>query len=110
MLRQMTDQKKIQLGFMITTSTESENTHTVVKLAEAALDQGLEVSIFLMCDGVYNMNSQPLEALAERGAELSLCAHNAAERMLEKKGPVLFRSQYELANIVADVDRFLAFN
>ena len=106
----MAEKKKGKLGLMLTTSTESENTHTVIKLAEAALEEGLEVSIFLMCDGVYNMSVEPLNALAERGARLSLCAHNADERKLEKKGPILFGSQYDLADIVAESDRFLAFN
>jgi sulfur relay (sulfurtransferase) complex TusBCD TusD component (DsrE family) len=99
-----------KLGFMLTTSAESENTRTVIKLTEAALEEGLEVSIFLMCDGVYNMDVEPFTALAEKGARLTLCAHNADERKLEKKGPILFGSQYDLAEIVAGSDRFLAFN
>lgn len=106
----MDEKKDGKLGFMLATSTESENTRTVIKLAEAALARGLEVSIFLMCDGVYNMKVDSLNALAEQGAKLSLCAHNAEERQLEKKGPILFGSQYDLADIVAQSDRFLAFN
>lgn len=102
--------KRKKLGIMLGTSTESENTHTVIKLARAALDEGVEVSIFLMCDGVYNMNVDALTQLSEQGAKLTLCAHNAEERKLEKKGPILFGSQYDLADIVAESDRFLAFN
>ncbi len=102
--------EKKKLGFMLTTGMESEDAHTVVKLAEAALEEGLEVSIFLMCDGIYHLISEPLNALVDKGAELSLCAHNAEQRKAEKKGTILFGSQYDLANIVAESDRFLAFN
>lgn len=103
-------EKKPKIGLLLTTSTESENTRTIIKLAEAALDEGMEVSVFLMCDGIYNINAEAFNALAERGAELCLCAYNAEQRKVEKKEPVLFGSQYDLANMVAEADRFLAFN
>ncbi len=99
-----------KLGILLTTSTESENTHTVVKLTEAAIEEGVEVHIFLMCDGVYHLNHEGFKGLAEKGAHVVVCAHNAIERKVGKKDFVFWGSQYDLACMVKDCDRFLAFN
>ncbi|MGR3310681.1 MAG: DsrE family protein [Candidatus Brocadiales bacterium] len=99
-----------KLGILLTTSTESENTHTVVKLVEAAIAAGKEVSIFLMCDGVYHINDPRFEELARKGAKVVVCAHNAIERKQERKDFVVWGSQYDNATIVKECDRFLAFN
>ena len=99
-----------KLGILLTTSTESENTHTVVKIAEAAIAIGNEVSVFLMCDGVYNINDPRFKELANKGAKVIVCAHNAIERKQERKDYVAWGSQYDNATIVKECDRFLAFN
>lgn len=99
-----------KLGILLTTSTESENTHTVIRLTEAAIDEGVEVRIFLMCDGVYHLNHEKFEKLAKRGANIVVCAHNAIERKVGKKDFVSWGSQYDLACMVKECDRFLAFN
>ena len=99
-----------KLGILLTTSTESENTHTVVKLTEAAINEGMEVDIFLMCDGAYHLNHEELKGLAGKGARVVVCAHNAIERKVDKKDFALWGSQYDLACMVKECDRFLAFN
>lgn len=99
-----------KLGILLTTSTESENAHTVVKLAEVAISMGKEVSIFLMCDGVYNINDPRFKALADKGVKVIVCAHNAIERKQERKDFVIWGSQYDNATMVKECDRFLAFN
>ncbi len=110
--------KKQILGILLTTSPESENTFTVIKLAEAAVSQGKEVRIFLMCDGVYNINNPDFTSILDKGATITLCAHNASERHVEKPVPASFKqgkeginfgSQYDLAYIVNESDRFLSF-
>ncbi len=99
-----------KLGILLTTSTESANTHTVVKLTEAAINEGVEVDIFLMCDGVYHLNHEELKELVDKGARVVVCAHNAIERKVDKKDFALWGSQYDLACMVKECDRFLAFN
>jgi sulfur relay (sulfurtransferase) complex TusBCD TusD component (DsrE family) len=99
-----------KLGILLTTSPEDENTHTAVKLAQAALARGWRVEIFLMCDGVYNAQREEFLALGDQGARLSLCALNAQQRYVPLVEGILFGGQYDLATIVAGCDRFLAFN
>ncbi len=99
-----------KLGILLTTSPESENTHTVIRLAGAALRAGIAVEIFLMCDGVYHLNEPRLAELSAEGARVVVCAHNAIERKVERKDFVHWGSQYDLATLVKDSDRFLSFN
>jgi len=101
---------KRKLGILLTTSPEDESTHTVLKLAQAALAAACELEIFLMCDGVYNAQREDFLALVGQGARLSLCALNAQQRSLPRVEGMLFAGQYHLAQIVAECDRFLAFN
>jgi sulfur relay (sulfurtransferase) complex TusBCD TusD component (DsrE family) len=105
----MANAKKI-LGIMLTTTPENENTHTVVRIAEAALASGNEVRIFLMCDGVHNVKDARFMSLSGKGAQLSLCAYNTDQRSVNQCEGILWGSQYDLAGIVEECDRFLAFN
>jgi hypothetical protein len=100
-----------KLGMFLTTSPEHENTHTVIKLAEAAMRRGAEVHIFLMCDGVHNAFIAGFGALADQGAHIVLCSHNLSERQRPKiEGAIVCGSQYDHAQLVSHVDRYLAFN
>lgn len=104
------DKQGGKLGILLTTTPENENTHTVVKLAEAALEAGKEVRVFLMCDGVHNLNDDRFMSLIEKGVQVAVCAHNAEQRHVAQKEKVVWGSQYDLAGIVEESDRFLAFN
>ncbi len=99
-----------KLGILLTTSPESENTHTVIRLTEAALTAGIAVEMFLMCDGVYHLNDPRLAGLSAKGAKVVVCAHNAVERKVERRDFVHWGSQYDLATLVKNSDRFLSFN
>ncbi len=100
-----------RLGFFLSTSPEHENTHTVSKLAEAAIARGHEVDIFIMCDGVHNAFVPTFAALVDKGARVVLCSHNLAERQRPKiEGMIVCGSQYDHAQLVSTVDRYLAFN
>jgi sulfur relay (sulfurtransferase) complex TusBCD TusD component (DsrE family) len=97
-----------KLGILLTTSPENENTHTCIRLAEATLASGRKVQIFLMCDGVYNIQHNAFLALHEKGAEIILCALNAQERSLDERQGVISGSQYDLATIVHESKRFVS--
>lgn len=99
-----------KLGILLTTSPESENTHTVIRLTETALADGKQVEIFLMCDGVYHLNDARLEGLTQKGAKVVVCAHNCLERKVERRPFVLWGSQYDLAVLIKESYRFLSFN
>jgi sulfur relay (sulfurtransferase) complex TusBCD TusD component (DsrE family) len=97
-----------KICILVTSSPESENSRTLIKITKAAIRMGQQVQIFLMCDGVYHIVHQDFLSLMEKGAEVTLCAQNALERGLEKKPGILFGSQYDLAGMVSESDSFVA--
>ncbi|MBW6517533.1 MAG: DsrE family protein [ANME-2 cluster archaeon] len=99
----------MKLGILLTTPPSHQNTRSVIQLSRAAREHGHDVGIFMMADGVYNILYQPLLDLVNNGVELSLCAHNATQRGLERVEGVLWGSQYDLAVLTDDSDRFLTF-
>ena len=109
----------MKLGILLTTSPEHQDAYTVVQLAKATLNQGHEVSFYIMDDGVYNLRDHPKNPWASEfknllalGAKIAVCAFNCGPRGLEKDEVipgVLWGSQYDHAAIVNSSDRFLAF-
>jgi sulfur relay (sulfurtransferase) complex TusBCD TusD component (DsrE family) len=99
----------MKLGILLTTGPENENTNTVIEISKAAREDGLEVSIFLMYDGVYNVNKKEFAALADKSVDIAICAFNAEQRKIGKVDGILFGSQYDHACIANDVDRFISF-
>lgn len=99
-----------KLGILLTTSPESENTYTCIRLAEAALAAAKEVHIFLMCDGVYNIYHKEFLTLREKGAKITLCDFNAQERAIEERDGIVFGSQYDLACIAHECDKLISLN
>jgi len=106
-------------GFLLTTSPERADARTVVRLAEAALQAGHRVELFLMDDGVYNVVAGPkhpasggFARLMDAGAAITVCATNTGPRGVTKEAAlpgVRFGSQYDHAQMVARADRVLTF-
>ena len=103
----MADNKK--LGLMLMNGPDSQDVYTVIGLANAALDRGIEVDIFMMHNAVLNAAVAGLEKLADRGAKITVCAHNADELRAVRSEKFTYGSQYDHSNIVGDSDRYLAF-
>lgn len=99
----------MKLGILLTTTPENENTNTVISISTAARRQGHDVSIFLMYDGIYNVNRKEFAGLTEIGVNIAVCALNAEQRHVAKVEGILFGSQYDHACIARDVDKFLSF-
>lgn len=99
----------MKLGILLTTSPENENTNTVIEISKAAREDGVEVSIFLMYDGIYNVNKKDFAELVNNGVEIAICALNAEQRKIGRVDGILFGSQYDHACIAGEADRFISF-
>jgi len=97
----------VKIAIQLLSGHDWEDARTVRKIAEAALALGHEVNIFLMDDGVYH--SAAFAELANQGARLALCAHNAYQRGLPRVEGVLFGGQNDWAVMVAEADRVISF-
>lgn len=112
------------LGFLLTTGPyQVQNYETLTKTAEAALDKGHQVKIFMYLDGVYNpiklqtfpdldiLPKDRLQTLLEKGAEVIACGICVNARGLEGGKDFLEGVKVgglpDFAEIVGDVDRLV---
>lgn len=107
------------IGILLTTSPESQNTQTVCAFARALLITGNRVTLFLMDDGIYNINRRysdgipgRFEGLQSEGMHISLCTQSAEKRGVQEEdclNGIAWRSQIELSKIINESERFLTF-
>ena len=101
---------KRKLGLMVSTGPEHANLDTAVGLGRAALERGAEVYLYLIDDGVAGVEDARVQALAERGARLFVCAYGCQKRRLPLSDKATNCGLVVLSDIVNATDRFLALN
>ena len=101
---------KRKLGLMVSTAPEHSNLDTAVGLGRAALDRGAEVYLYLIDDGVAGVEDPRVQALADYGAKLFVCAYGCQKRRLPLSDKATNCGLVVLADIVNATDRFLALN
>lgn len=116
----MMDTKPGTIGILLMAPPAHAVSRAALALAEAALEAGHAVELFLMEDGLYHAlptgyRDDPaarLERLAARGMKVAACTYNATVRGLGRgrATPVVeLAGQEELARLVENCDRFLSF-
>ena len=99
-----------KLGLMLSTSPGHRNLDTVVGLSEAALDRGAQVYLYLIDDGVAGVEDPRVQALADYGAKLFVCAYGCQKRRLPLSDKATNCGLVVLSDIVNATDRSLALN
>lgn len=66
---------KRKLGILLAVPPSHDSAATSLGLAQAALEGGHEVFLYLIDEGVKNLNSPPYIALARSGAKVFVCAY-----------------------------------
>lgn len=113
-----------RLGILLfTTPYGSENTDTAIKIAQAALNKGYEVTIFAYGDSVHNFTKgqrpsgitnaeKEFQILISKGLKVELCGTCLAFRgidedmMIKEATPSSMRN---LCKIMDDADTFISF-
>lgn len=103
------DTKDRKLAFLVMTGPDSQDIYNVIGLADAAIAKGIGVDIFMMHRGVLNTAIPLLDALVDKGAVITVCAHNASELKAPRNEKFNYGSQFDHSNIINDATRFLAF-
>jgi len=102
-----------KLGILILAEPKEADLQTIHGLCREAMEMDIEIEIFLMSDAVYYLLEHHVKALLTEGAKISFCTLNSREREIDAKIPDLSGldagSQYTLACLVEDADRFIAF-
>jgi sulfur relay (sulfurtransferase) complex TusBCD TusD component (DsrE family) len=99
-----------KLGLMLSTGPENGNLDTAVGLSEAALDRGAQVYLYLIDDGVVAVDHPRVQALAERGARLFVCAFGCQKRGLPLSERATNCGLVVLTDVINGTDRFVALN
>ena len=66
---------KRKLGILLALPPSHDSVATTLALAQAALQGGHEVFLYLIDEGVKNLHSPSYEALARSGAKVFVCAY-----------------------------------
>ncbi len=97
------------LGFLLFGGPDSADSGTVAGLSDVALKRGLDVEIFLMHEAVLNSTNEEFIRLADDGAKITVCSHNADQLKAERTEKFNYGSQYDHANMIMNVDKYLSF-
>lgn len=81
-----------------------------MRLAEAALDEGIDVYLYCIDNAVPGVNNAKLQTLKERGVKLYACAYGAHRRNFPLSDKATFAGLTVVSDLIAGTDRFLSFN
>jgi sulfur relay (sulfurtransferase) complex TusBCD TusD component (DsrE family) len=70
---------KRKVGFLLALPPSDESATTVTRLAQAAVEAGHDVYLYLIDEGVKNMHAQPYRDLAYSGARVFVCAYGCRQ-------------------------------
>ena len=96
------------LGLLVASPPGDPRTETLLRLARAARQRGDGLLLYLLDEGVRNLDRAEVEALGREGADLYCCAVGAQARGILPDRRAVFSGLYVLASLVAGCDRFLS--
>lgn len=99
-----------KLGILLSTRPEHPNLGVCLGLVESALRRGIAVYLYLIDDGVYNIDDERVLALGRRGAKLFVCAYGCQRRGLPITDKATYCGLVVLSDLLQGCDRFVALN
>lgn len=105
--------EKKKLGLLLSTPPAHPNLATVTRLSQEAIKANIDVYLYLIDEGVKNLNDARLLELSGAGAKFFVCAYGCQQHGVstDKLDPsVNLCGLVILSNIINGCDRFVAFN
>jgi sulfur relay (sulfurtransferase) complex TusBCD TusD component (DsrE family) len=99
-----------KLGLMLSSAPAHSHLATAVGLSTAALDQGALVYLYLIDDAVAAVEDPRIQALAERGAKLFVCAYGCQKRRLPLSDKATNCGLVVLTDVISGTDRFVSLS
>ena len=109
----MTDLQGKKLGILLSLPPSHPNAETVARLSQEALSRNVDVYLYLIDEGVKNLENPAILNLTKSGAKLNVCAYGCQQHKVSTDGygkEVTFCGLVVLYQIITGCDRFLAFN
>jgi sulfur relay (sulfurtransferase) complex TusBCD TusD component (DsrE family) len=101
-----------RLGLLLSTPPSHPSVETVVQLAQAALQKGVDVYLYLIDEGVKTVMDQRYLGLVNAGAKMSVCAYGCQQHgvpTVTVDSRISLSGLVVLSGIIDGCDRFLAF-
>jgi sulfur relay (sulfurtransferase) complex TusBCD TusD component (DsrE family) len=98
-----------KLSILIAAGPQTEAFDHGVKLARAALKQGVQVYLYCIDDAIAGLASEPMEDLRLGGTRVYGCAYAAERRDLPLDANMIYGGLALLSDLMAGGDRFVAF-
>ena len=95
---------------MVSSEPAHPNLETALGLSAAALDRGGDVYLYLIDDAVAAVEDPRVQALADRGLKLFVCAYGCQKRRLPLSDKATNCGLVVLTDIINGTDRFLSLN
>jgi len=99
-----------KLGLLLSARPDHPNFTQGLRLAEAALKEGVDVYLYCLDDAVTGIEQPLLQELKECGLKLFACAYGSQRRDLPLSDKATFSGLTMLSEIIACADRFVSFN
>ena len=99
-----------KLGVLISCAATEPGFRHGVRLAGAALAQGVDVYLYCIDDGVTGVRDPELQSLRATGLKLYACAYGAHQRGLPVDDTAAYAGLTIVSDLIASTDRFVSFN
>jgi sulfur relay (sulfurtransferase) complex TusBCD TusD component (DsrE family) len=99
-----------KLGLLLSTRPGQPGFQHGLGLADAALEEGVEVYLYCIDDAVHGVGEPHLQSLAARGLKLFVCAYASQKRGLPRDQNATYAGLALLSDLMAETDRFVSFN
>jgi predicted peroxiredoxin len=99
-----------KLGILISCRPDEPNFGRGLKLAEAAMSQGVDVYVYCIDDAVKGVENAEVQKLKIAGLKLYACAYGAHRRNYPLTEKAMFAGLTVVNDLIAGTDRFVSFN
>jgi sulfur relay (sulfurtransferase) complex TusBCD TusD component (DsrE family) len=99
-----------KLGLLLSTPRGHPHLETCLGLSQAALEEGTDVYLYLVDDGVVHIDDARVQALGRQGAKLFVCAYGCQRRRRPLTGDATYCGLVVLTDLINGTDRFVALN
>ncbi len=105
--------EKRKLGVLLSTPPTNPSVTTTAQLCGEAQQTETDVYLYLIDEGVKNLNDSRFHDLARRGVKFFVCAYGCQKHGISTEGlppEITLCGLVVLSNMINGCDRFIAFN
>lgn len=107
--RDVAKERSRRLSILLAAGPDHPGFEHGVRLARAAVRQGIHVHLYFIDDGVLGLSNAGVEDLRSSGVQVYGCAYAAERRGLPWQRDIVYGGLALLSDLMAGCDRFVAF-